>query len=346
MNDGVPTRWRFVKADFKDETLLRSINDLYEASPQAHWLQHPDRGLAYGEDFELFALCDGPSCDAFALTRRRKLPLRGRALYFVERGPVYRSREAAVAMVQELRRHLAPHAWMIEVSPSSGGEGADDMQDRMSTLDFQPGQSVRALYSDTITLDLTDPLNVIKKRFRKSLKSEITRFGRLGFEAVYRTDPEALDRFCTIVNEMAAERGLKAVDPTYQSWMTSELGKLFHLFAAEKDGEIKGGVMLVSHPSKSRVIYHFGANAKDVVQGKSSPPIGHGLSWHAIQWAKEAGYRQYDFGGYDKPRGDKFTINRFKLAFSKTITPEVPELRWMPNPMLRWGLEKYLAKKA
>ena len=346
MNDSVSSNWRFVKADFNDRALLASINDLYAASPQAHWLQHPDRGLAYGDGFELYALCNGDACDAFALTRRRNLPGIGKALYFVERGPVARDEAAAVAVVQALRRHLEPRAWMIEVSPSSDGEAVDDMKSRFSDLDFREGLSVRALYSNTVTLDLSEPADVIRRQFRRGLKSAINRFGRLGYEAEYRTDPEALGRFCELVNVMAHERGLKPVDEAYKAWMTDGLGKLFHLFTARKDGEIKGGIMLVSHPSKSRVIYHFGANAKEAVQGKSAPPIGHGLIWYAIQWAKDAGYRQYDFGGYDKQRGDKFTINRFKLDFSKVIKPEVPELRWMPNPMLRWGLEKYLARKA
>ena len=67
-----------------------------------------------------------------------------------------------------------------------------------------------------------------------------------------------------------------------------------------------------------------------VVLMKGSPPlpIGHGLQWKAIQWAKEAGFRSYDFGGYDRARGNEFSINQFKLGFSKMIEPLIPELRW------------------
>jgi lipid II:glycine glycyltransferase (peptidoglycan interpeptide bridge formation enzyme) len=64
------------------------------------------------------------------------------------------------------------------------------------------------------------------------------------------------------------------------------------------------------------------------------------LHWHAILWARENGYRYYDFGGYWEVRGDADPINRFKTGFSKEIQRFVPEHVLLIKPL---AAKSYLA---
>ncbi len=343
LNDSHAAPGRFAEIDGGDAKAMQPAIALYETSVNAHWLQHPGRmGLA-AKHLQLFALLDGDRCDAYALVRRRRLPLVGKAMYFVERGPVYRSEAAAIELIDSLRRHVGRKAWMIEVSPFGDIEAGSALTSALAAMGFREGQAIREHYHDTVVLDLGEPIDVIRKGFRRSLKTQINRFERLGLRADYRQDPASLDDFCEMVNAMAYDRGFKPIDDSEKSWILDQLGSSMHLFVATEGDCFKGGILLVANASKSRVIYEYGGS---IDQSSPPLPVGHGLHWQAIKWAKESGFQSYDFGGYDRARGGEFSINRFKLGFSKTIERLIPELRWMPAGWQRWGLERYLTWKA
>ncbi len=343
MSDDAPTPRRFAEIGISDAEAMQSVIALYETSANAHWLQHPKRMGAASKNLQLFALCTGDRCDAYALVRRRRLPFLGKSMYFAERGPVYRTDDAAIDLVQSLRHHIGKKAWMIEVSPFGDIEAGSTLKSALATMGFCEGQAIREHYHDTVVLDLGLPVDVIRKGFRRSLKTQINRFERLGLKADYRLDPASLDEFCKMVNKMAHDRGFKPIDDSEKSWILDQLGSSMHLFVATEGDCFKGGILLVANASKSRIIYEYGGSIDE-----SSPPlpVGHGLHWQAIKWAKDAGFQSYDFGGYDRARGGEFSINRFKLGFSKTIEQLIPELRWMPAGWQRWGLERYLTWKA
>ena len=335
--------WSFAEIAPDNSRAIQSVVELFEASADAHWMQNPGRLGSCEKGLQLFGLFSGDRCDAYALTRRRQMPVFGKAMYFAERGPIYRSDDAAIELIKRLRDHLANKAWMIEVNPFSMLNANEPLLAALMHMGFRQGDAVREHYHDTVVLDLADPIDVIRKSFRRSLKTQINRFDRSGLKALYRQDPVSLDPFCQMINKMAEDRGLKPIDAVDRSWIEDQLGQSMHLFTAELDGVFKGGILLVSSPSNSRIIYEYGGS---IDEGSPPLPIGHGLQWKAIQWAKEAGFRSYDFGGYDRARGDEFSINQFKLGFSKTIEPLIPELRWMPAGWLRFGLERYLSWKA
>ena len=87
------------------------------------------------------------------------------------------------------------------------------------------------------------------------------------------------------------------------------------LFMARHGGEVVAGILLVA--AGDRIIYEWGATSE--APGHRSLPLLHMLHWEAIQWARSAGFRWDDFGGYREDRGDSDPINRFKTGFSRTV---------------------------
>ncbi len=333
----------FAEIEVNDADAMLAVMSLFRETMDAHWHQDPRRLALADKGLQLFAICSGDRCDAYALVRQRRLPLIGKTMHFVERGPVYRTEAAAIDLIKHLLDHTSRTACMIEVNPFGSLDAGKALKEALAAMGFLQGDAIREHYHDTVVLELDQPIELIRKGFRRSLKTQINRFDRQGLTIAYRQDVNSLDLFCEMVNNMAEERGLKPVDKVEKDWIQDQLGQSMHLFIAELDSVFKGGILLISTPTKNRIVYEYGGSIDE-----SAPPlpVGHGLHWHAIQWAKQAGYQRYDFGGYDRGRGDKFSINQFKLGFSKTIEPLMPELRWMPSAWLRFGLERYLSWQA
>lgn len=98
-------------------------------------------------------------------------------------------------------------------------------------------------------------------------------------------------------------------------WDVLYPAEMLHMFLAEFDGRPIAGVILFC--MGSRVVYTYGASSNE---HRNVMP-NHLIQWHAIRWAKEAGYLVYDFRGVSPVREDKPVephlagLNRFKEGF-------------------------------
>ena len=90
-----------------------------------------------------------------------------------------------------------------------------------------------------------------------------------------------------------------------------------------EDGQLRGGVLAVR--SGTRCWYVLGATSKD---NKSS--VGHLLQWKAIQWAKDAGCLEYDFGGVRE--GVNTGPALFKRGFCDRVVQFLPPQHYVVSP--------------
>ncbi len=79
------------------------------------------------------------------------------------------------------------------------------------------------------------------------------------------------------------------------------------------------------------VIYAYGFKISDKAHRKL--PFTHLLHREAIVWARKAGYKLYDFGGYDT-ENETIGTNRFKLGYSGRVEEVAVEYRYSFYPSL------------
>jgi lipid II:glycine glycyltransferase (peptidoglycan interpeptide bridge formation enzyme) len=81
------------------------------------------------------------------------------------------------------------------------------------------------------------------------------------------------------------------------------------------------------------VSYKRGAWSGD--QGQRHP--NELLHWTAMRWAKQQGYRYYDFEGIDTawPSGGTRSVSSFKLGFGGDVVQSPGPYELVTNPMLR-----------
>ena len=117
----------------------------------------------------------------------------------------------------------------------------------------------------------------------------------------------------------------------------------FKLFLAEYEGEVVSCMLAV--PFGDTIIYKRGAWSG--IHGEKRP--NEAMHWAAIRWAKEQGYRYYDFDGMEPlvarlalagepiPHNMIETVTRFKLGFNGLIVLRPGVYEYVYNPILRWG---------
>ena len=319
---------------------LTELKPLFTANAQNHWLQDPSLFAQPSANTRLAVTRENGEAVAYAFMElKRVLPL-GPKVLLVDRGPVFRNLTDLEYLVQQLVSQLKKESWLIELSPYCYEPCCGHVVRALQGLNFYQGQSQRAHYSQTLTLDLTVSTEEIKQQFRRSLKTQLNKFAKSNIRSEYSQNADDLASFLAMHNRMAENRQLKVISKKQHEWLKNQLGDLAHLFIATEDDQVLGGILLVAHPTKTHLTYEFGVKAERVTQ-----PVSHGLHWQAIQWAKEAGFKQYDFGGYNSEHAGN-SINQFKLGFTKTVQSVTPELRWAPSGWVRFLMEHYLAWRA
>ncbi|MCH7750937.1 MAG: GNAT family N-acetyltransferase [Planctomycetes bacterium] len=114
------------------------------------------------------------------------------------------------------------------------------------------------------------------------------------------------------------------------------------LFLVEHQEELVSG--LIAIPFGDTVLFKKGAWT-----GQHGPLCpNEAMHWHAICWAKNAGYRYYDFGGIDRATAEPLCrgvavsrkqmdqVSRFKIGFGGQVTLMPETLAFPSNALLRW----------
>jgi lipid II:glycine glycyltransferase (peptidoglycan interpeptide bridge formation enzyme) len=165
----------------------------------------------------------------------------------------------------------------------------------------------------TLTLDLTKDLEVLWEGFNaKSCRYKINRAIREGVIIERSND---LELFRAMNINFAQKKGIDNGD-----FDVEKIGPVSQLFLASYKEQVLGGQLYLADKNKMRLL--FGASKRFGQDKELERSIGFSnrlLVWEAIKWGKEAGLKEYDFGGYytgSKPDTEKENINNFKKSFS------------------------------
>jgi lipid II:glycine glycyltransferase (peptidoglycan interpeptide bridge formation enzyme) len=111
-------------------------------------------------------------------------------------------------------------------------------------------------------------------------------------------------------------------------WKLFRPGGFLKLNIVEQDGEVISAAWLV--PFGNTVVYKRGAwNGRC---GELRP--NELMHWSAILWAREHGYRYYDFDGV-RLSEPEHTVSTFKLGFGGEVVPLPATLEYYSNPAFR-----------
>lgn len=254
-------------------------------------------------------------CGVFYPTGRILWPIRALTL---NRGPVCDDLDLAETGLRHLveagnRKGFA----FIDIAPEWTGDFAESAGGVLARNGWQPLSTRRS----SLRLDLSPDHDHLLGDFRKVTRYEIRRSERLEVEVIMARDENDYDQWLGLYLDMAKEKQFAAEDCGHirhvLRWLGAEANR-GGLLLAHKDGRLLGGIVIVR--SGIRCWYVFGATSKS---DKFS--AGHLLQWRAIQWAKEHGCLEYDFGGYSEGRsgGPAF----FKKGFCDDLVHFLPPHR-------------------
>jgi hypothetical protein len=286
---------------------LQEINEFLDTQDTSHpfqWSQWSE-----GEAFYALLRCDGcirwyAQCGTLYPASRLLRPIRALT---VNRGPVCDDFEMLETGLQHLiaearRRKIA----YIEIMPEWTGEFA---QVATGVLERNGWQSIAAERGG-LRLSLDRTPEQLLANFRPTTRHRIRKAEDGGVDVTIVGEEAEFSEFIELYSQLASKK---------QFLMESRpfLMKVFHwvasdrrrggLFLAREAGRLTGGILVVR--SSNRCCYILGATAKH-----SKLSAGHLLQWRAINWAKDNGCFEYDFGGFRE--GMTTGPAHFKSGFS------------------------------
>jgi lipid II:glycine glycyltransferase (peptidoglycan interpeptide bridge formation enzyme) len=246
-----------------------------------------------------------------------------RLSWYAPRGPVLRSvptgaeRDLASSAFQALVdyiRHmhtLAPQAifWRIDPAWPQGAVKRGWLRElglQKSRREIQP--------RDTLILSLEPDEDTLLRQMHEKTRYNIRLSRRRMVKVVHYTDAKHVDEFWQLAQEVERRGRFYYYPRSYYETLMKVLGQRgqAHLFVARWKKRTVAAIILVGFGNT--LTYVHGASAYRY-RAVMAP---HLLHWEAIRWAKEQGYRYYDFFGIapaNVPRHPWAGITRFKLGF-------------------------------
>jgi len=276
---------------------------------------------------------------------------RGVNIGYLNRGPLWSEGAPLDRLIAELHRVARQRRWLyLAVSLPYLAFDAIALLEKAGFLrrpeNLPPAVWARA----TTTIDLTATEDLIFSRFQASLRNRIRSGMRagVGFAEGERTD---LNTFWTLMCALCQRRGVRPNVPglPFLQALWDELVPLnaIRLLLATYQGEAVG----------ARILITLGPVARDWRVGSSDSPGRIDpikvFYWDSIKWAKQQGFRVFDFCGIDYPDASellsgrplsapfKCGITAFKCGFGGRIQLLPGEFCLFPHALVRqlfaWG---------
>lgn len=228
----------------------------------------------------------------------RRVPILG-AVGYVPYGPVVvehldpdlRTRTQRV-LAQALHRLARERLRAMFVQPP---EGAEPVAEHLLRLGFRP--SAAAIAPDgSVRIDLHEDLTVIRGRFGKRLRSWTNRWADNGV-TVRRGGDADLALLLRLMDQAAEHRGYRPLPHRYVATLYRELAERGRavLFVGEVDGVPVAAELMTGCAGMLRG--RLGGFDRSGPGARLSVPAA--VQWAMVQWAKEEGYRWFDFGGLE-----------------------------------------------
>jgi lipid II:glycine glycyltransferase (peptidoglycan interpeptide bridge formation enzyme) len=243
----------------------------------------------------------GPVCE------RRGRPLDPEALTYMSR-----ALEEEYVEKRRLLLHVMPNAF-------AGSQRADLFQSAFSR--FKSKQLTSADTYRTFLLDLTPPLEELRRRLDKKWRNQLSRAERNNLKVVVGSGSGEFKTFCLIYKQMRERKGFEStvnVDEFVQMQKELAGSHRLRILICEDGGEPVAG--LVASAIGDSAIYLLGATSDSGLSSKGA----YLLQWTLIQWLKENGCKRYDLGGIDPERNPG--VYHFKNGLSGVDATQVSPL--------------------
>lgn len=312
--------FEFMNASECSTTLLEQVSQFLDSQDTSHPFQFPQwtgrtgfLGIyRIGGNIRAFA-----QCGTYQPAGRLVGSIRALS---VNRGPVSDDLHCLGALLDNLV-HSAKNLGftLVEISPDWNGSLTESAQQVLAEKGWKILDSIRM----SLRLDLSPDLDSLLSGFRKVTRYEVRRCQKLEIPVSFAATDDEREEWLSLYEDMATVKHFASESPEHirgvLRWLNAEPAR-GGLLSAHHGDRCIGGVIIVR--SGVRCWYLFGATAKD-----NPFSAGHLLQWHALQWAKENGCREYDFGGYQP--GARSGPAFFKSGFCQNVVRFIPTHRFV-----------------
>lgn len=258
----------------------------------------PYGAVRWGEmDISHLVLKKGNEAVGLAQAAIKTVPFIGAGIAYISWGPLWRlkngadNRENLLQLVKALKKEYAlRRGLLVRIAPNELVNERDDLISFFKCEGFKwTGSSYR-----TLALDITDPLETLRKNLDQKWRNQLNRAEKNGLNIIEGTDDNLFQKFTVLYKEMLERK--KFYSPVNINEFHGVQKKLdndvkMNIFVCEASGKAVSAAVASSIGDTG--IYLFGATSDAGLKVKGS----YLLQWRIIQWLKTCGCRYYDLGG-------------------------------------------------
>lgn len=291
-----------------------------------HILANPDGGnLFQGKELADQKVATGWTprfimADDLAITVHEKMVPGLGKLWYLPKGPGISTVRELDELLPGLKRFARKSGvFVIKIEPEL--LKTDETLVDLMKLGLRRVRPIQPNFS-TITLDISDDLDVVMARLNQKGRHAIRRAERDGVttKLVDTTDENCRIMYDLLKETAAGSFSIRTFDYYKTFWQRYSDAGLGQLFFAYVGKQIVAGAFGIAFGEKST--YKDGASIRErTVYGAS-----HLLQWRMIEWMKSKGVRIHDFCGappsdqIKNPDHPHYGIGRFKTSFNKEVT--------------------------
>jgi hypothetical protein len=313
--------------DALSPTLAREVEDFLDSQDTAHPFEFPQwadpgaRVVLHREDGKIRWAATFGVHSPFG----RKLPWIRAAV--ANRGPVCDDHEIWAKAAEQLPNSFAAERIsFIDVSPDWIQPPEGKSPKLLNDAQWERLKTQRS----SLRLDLTANEDEIFGNFRKNSRYEVRRAERLGVTVSAASTETEIDQFWRLYHALAARKNFPADARERMQrqirWLTNSESR-GALLLARTGNVIRGGAVIGR--AGRRCWYVWGAT-----DAHHEAKVGHILQWNALQWARNHGCTEYDFGGYTP--GATSGPAWFKAGFGGRVVHFVAPMRRVLRPRQYW----------
>jgi len=301
----------------------RIVASLPGTAPEQSW-----EWAAAGEEFgwqteRLLFQREGQVLGAASVQLRKKW---GQSTCLISRGPLldYSNLETLLAVLSALKNYYR-HAIFIKINPRI--EASPEILDAFNASSYTPSPDLD-LYKETLEIDLAKSEEELYRKMRAQFRNGINT-ERKRIEVRSCTASEFLPDFKTLHRRLCAEKHLSGVPLNYFERFAKHLepAGILLMRGAFQDGILRSGILLLKWHSS--LLFKWGATDRSPGTSAYASQVLH---WDTMLWAKSAGLRYYDLGGFDEQHSPG--VAQFKRGFGGTLKKFVGEFDSVNKPMI------------
>lgn len=271
-------------------------------------------------------------------------------LGYVPQGPLVAVDDPLLVPLVIDALHQVAKAQRVQYLVMQPPHNGDSIAAQLPALGFRPS-STQITPTATVVLDLQDDVDTVFSRIKGKTRQNIRRGQRRG--VVVREGSERdLPAYYRLVIATSQRKNFLVYPEAYfvNMWRVLSPHSYIKLFLAEYEGELVSAQLAI--PFGNTVV-----NRLSVWSGRyAEHRPNEVLQWAAIMWAKQHGYRYYDFEGITQQaaqavlRGEPLpdslmqSVTSFKLGFGGQVALYPQAYDYVYNPLLRYGYNTVFPK--